>query len=659
MAAIPSQNAGERKRASPAATSRSASAAVNGRGKPRSRRLWLAVGGAALLAVAGGLELLHRHTALSPPRAAAPAAPEDPVEARLRSAAEARPNDAAARLELGRYDEDHARPFEAMSEYAEAKRLKPEDRELPLHLASVLRTGHIVDVAAAQLREALQAQPGDPEARQRLAELYLATADPQQARAAMEEQRAAVWQDADAVIMLGRALQASGDVAGAVSAFKRSLALRSQQAEAWYRLGRVYLAVGQIKEARDGFFHATMADRSHAEYPFYAGMTYLQGHGAAEMAPAINFFKLALALKPSYTEADDEYGVALERMGRRQEALTRYSRAILDDLNAPDANLALARGFAAAGNRADAHRYLGRYYDLTDRPAEAAREFRAMAAAAPKNVQPALLEGQIYIRTQENARAVAVTEAALKQHPNDPQLLERLAVLKINRGDLPYARRLLHQWLTLMPKASRPLWLLGRCDLADMQYAGAIAWLEKAVAKQPFNGHYLAFLGGALLKLGTPASEDRAVEVLAKAVAQEPDNAEYRDLYAQSLQRRGRYEEARRQYLQALDTDPYRISCYSPITDLAWRLHRPGAAAFFPPVIRAVQQRLSEEVSLWRQVWDHPEDAAAHLKLAHFLCRTADLTKARYQLEQVLELRPDSREARQLLATVRRAQEAL
>src|SRR5438270_5441593 len=101
--------------------------------KPRVRRLWLALAGAALLTLLGGLGLLRRHAALSSARAVVSAPPEDPTEARLRSAAEARPNDAAARLELGRYYEEHARPFEAISEYAEAKHLKPADAELSLH----------------------------------------------------------------------------------------------------------------------------------------------------------------------------------------------------------------------------------------------------------------------------------------------------------------------------------------------------------------------------------------------------------------------------------------------------------------------------------------------------------------------------------------------
>src|SRR5260370_30012326 len=140
-----------------------------------------------------------------------------------------------------------------------------------------------------------------------------------------------------------------------------------------------------------------------------------------------------------------------------------------------------------------------------------------MAAAAPKSVSPALLESQVYSRTQQDARAVAVIEAALKRHPDDAQLLERLAALKIQRGDRPYARRLLHHWLDLYPKASLPCWLLGRCDYGDLKYAGGIAWEEKAVRQQLKNPDYLAFLPRGLLEGGTPGSLDRAAQVCAQA----------------------------------------------------------------------------------------------------------------------------------------------
>jgi tetratricopeptide (TPR) repeat protein len=630
--------------------------------RPHARRVrWLALAGTALLALIAGAGLLRWRLSRSPKPQSAIRNPqsEDPTEARLRRAVAARPDDGAARRELGSYYEEHARPFEAMWEYAEARRHQPTDTDLSVRLASVLQNGGLVDLATAQLVQALRADPVSLELRPHLAELYLKVAEPQRARRVMEARRSSVWQDAEAVTVLGRALHAAGDAEGASAAFKRSLALQPQQAEVWYRLGRLYLGLGRSEEARDALFHAMTAGGSRPEYALYTGMTYLQQNRPADLETAISFFKEAVAARSNYAPAFYQHGVALQRLGRRKEALSRYSFAILSDTLYPEPNLLLGRGLAASGNARDGHRYLGRYYDLLDRPAEAAREFRAMRAAAPQSVQSVLLESQVYVRTQQEARAVAVTEAALQRRPNEVQLLERLAVLKINRGDRPYARRLLHRWLKLNPKASRPCWLLGRCDFGDLKYSDGIAWEEKALQRQPRNPDYLAFLGGGLLKLGTPGSLDRAAQVLSQAVALSSDNPEYRDLYAQALQRLGRYEEARRQFLQALDIDSLRVSCYAPLAQLAWRLNRPAPAALYPPIIRSVQQRRTEEGLLWSRVWHHPEDAEAHLKLAHFLCRTADLTKARRQLDQALELRPNWPAARQLLATVLRAQEAM
>jgi tetratricopeptide (TPR) repeat protein len=609
------------------------------------------------LAAAGGLWRWH---ALSRPAAPALSAPgEDPEEIRLRRAAEARPHDAAARMALGQYYEQRARPFEAVWEFTEARHLAPSNPEVPLHLAAALQAGEAGSLATAPLRDARRARPDDLAARRALAELCLSMAQPDQARAALEGQRAALWQDLDSVLVLGRARHAAGDDAGAMAAFKQAISLEPRQARAWYELGRLYLGLGRLAEARDAFNHAITGDASRPEYRYHVGLTYLQEGGATNAGRAMVLFKEALSLQSNYAPAYYQQGVALERQGRRREALSDYSFSILADTSYPEPNLALGRGSAAVGDARDAGRYLGRYYDLIDRPDLAVREFQAMQRVERESVQPVLLMGQVLIRTGQSDRAVALTEAALKQHPDDAQLLERLAVLKINRGDRGYARRLLHHWLKLEPKAARPCWLLGRCDLGDLRYAEGVAWLEKAVARQPKNPHFLGFLGAGLMRMGTPESLARAAEVLGNAVQLGPEDAEYRDLYGQVLQGLGRYEEARRQFLRALNAEPYRVACYTPLLQIAHRLNCPGAAAFLPTVTRAVQQRVSEESLLWPHVWEHPEDADGHLKLARLLCRLGKLDKARNQLQQAVKTRSGWPEAQRLLATVRRCQEAL
>jgi tetratricopeptide (TPR) repeat protein len=619
----------------------------------RQRMGWLAA--AVALVVVGGLSLAHWRLAAPSPPLAAPTT--DPAERVLIQAVEADPGSAKARLELGRFYQGTARPFLALWQLAEAGRLAPADPEALLATGQVLRAGSVVDMANVHLAAAVRRRPDDLKLRRELADLCLATAQPQQALRLLAERRDQVAADGEAVVLLGRARQASGDLTGAVAAFQQALKLDSHENEAWYRLGRCYLERGEVTKARDALTHAMFGAAGRPERPFYLGMTYMQSSQPGDLDRAISFFKDALSYKGNFAPAHYEYGVAREREGDRKDALSRYSFAILADAQYAEPNLPLSRALAARGETREAHRYMGRYYDLKDRPEDAVREF--LQLGRPGDPQTALLAGQVLLRTQQSPRAVALTEAALKKAPDNPALLERLAVLKINRSDRPAARKLLMHWLEVQPKASAPCWLLGRCDMGDLRYQEAVSWLEKAIARQPENPHYLGFLGGALLKMGAPAARERAAQVLAKSVSLAPDNAEYRDLYGQTLLRLGRDDEARRQFLQALDADPLRISCFTPVTQLAWRLKAPGAGELFARVTRSVQQRVNEENVLWPNAWRNPRDVPGRVKLARHFCLTGELTKARDQLEQVLARQPSLAEARQLLTTVERCREVL
>jgi tetratricopeptide (TPR) repeat protein len=611
----------------------------------------------ALLALLGAASLSLWQEMRPAPRSTTTTVIEDAAETRLRQAVEARPGDVAARLALGGYLEQQARPFEAMWEYAGTRHLAAAHPALPGRMAAVLREGEAIDQAAAPLVEALRARPRDMALRRQLAELRLAMGEPGMARQVMEAHRELVWQHSGSAITLGRARQAAGDVAAATAAYQRAMALDPKSGDAYYRLGRLYLQQGESDRARDAFFHAMFLQQSNPDYPFYAGMAYLQQAGTGDAERALRFFKDTLVLNSRYAPAHYQSGRALERMGRRSAALSRYSLALIADGSLAEATQALGRGLATVGNAADAHRYLGKYYDLIDRPAAAVAEFRRMEAAAPQSVDPALLIGQVYMRTRQSPRAVAVTEAALKRHPDDPQLLERLTVLKINLGDWAAARRFLERWMQAEPKSSRPYWLMGRCELGDQKYQEAITWLEKAVAREPRNPHYLGYLGAALLKQDAAASRERAAQVLAEAVALAPDEAEYRELYGQALQRLGQDEPARRQFLRALDADPSRIGAYLSVSQTARRLNQPGSAAYFAAMVRSVQARESEETRLWTRVWRRPAEAASRLELARFLCRTGQLDRARNQLEEAVTLQPTSAEARALLATVQRCKD--
>lgn len=615
---------------------------------------WVAGIGVLAALIVGGVQVTTKREAPAPP----PAADLDAEESRLLQAVASRPNDASARVELGRYFEAREGSFEAMWEYAEARALAPEDAHVPRREAAVLRAGQVVDLGTRRLEEALRAQPDDLDTRAALANAYLATARAADARALMEARSDDVWKDAESVLALGQARHAAGDDAGARAAFDRSIALENRGHRAWYALGRLHLREGRSEQARDALLHAMVAERSRPEYPFTVGLTHLQEGGPENVRRALGYFKEAVALDGNFARAHYHAGAALERQGNRRQALTHYSLALLGDSDYPEPNLALGRGLTGAGEARQAHRFFGRWADITDRPERAAREFAAMAEGA-EGVLPALLVSQVYIRTQQTAKATPAIEAALARYPKDTRLLERLASLKIQLGDRVAARRLLNRWLELAPTAATPHWLLGRCDLGDMKYAEGIARLERAVALDPKSAHPHGFMGAALMRLGTPEGNARAVEALRQAVTLAPNDAQYHDFYGQALGRVGRHEEARREFLKALNVDPSRVACLTPLSQLAWRLQRTGPSTLFAAVTRSVQRRVTEESLLWPHVWQNPTDDEGRLKLARFFCETGHLDRARHQLDQILERRPTHAAARALLATVLRCQEAL
>jgi Flp pilus assembly protein TadD len=255
---------------------------------------------------------------------------------------------------------------------------------------------------------------------------------------------------------------------------------------------------------------------------------------------------------------------------------------------------------------------------------------------------------------QQNARALALARQASERFPRSPEVREQLTALLILTNDHEAAAQLCQAWLREDPGAAQPLWMLGRIAAAGLRFDEAVRYYEQALVKQPDNATFLEALGEVLL--AAPGSEHlpRAVTTLGRAVALAPQDAKARHQLGLALMRAGRLEEARRQMLRSLDLDPNRGPVYSTLVQLARRLRQPGPAALFAPIVREVEGRLRDELTLWRRTWDHPEDPEGHVALARFLVQTGDPRRAESQLEEALALRPRWPQAEAELARVRR-----
>jgi tetratricopeptide (TPR) repeat protein len=591
-----------------------------------------------------------------------PDALEQPL---LEQVAAASPNDPTPARLLGDHYRDSARPFAALWAYSLAAGAQPGDLATTLGLAGALERALFYDEAIARLRQVLAREPAQPQAAAQLAELYLRTGRPEAALPVLRQAGTALTSGAEGAVLEGRVLQALGDAGGAMQAYRHAIGQNGSDAGAFHRLGLLAFAQGDLFSARQNLGAARVLAPTNPRYDVDLGRTYAASPKREEWDQAARCYMEAVKRSPRFAPAYYEAGAWYSRHGRWREAVERLDAAVASDAGHADAHELLARALEALGSRAEAHRHRGMAYTARELRMAALREYQAWAALDPKNPEAELEVAQAYFATQHVDQAKARLEKARLRFPRNTGVRERLIAFHLLEADRARARRLAEEWLREEPDSLPALYLLGRATLDEQQPAEGIRLFEQLLAREPENPQWLGTLGEALLKLPDTASVPRAVALLARAAAGSPDEARWRLLLAQGLQRLGRVEEALRQALRALDLDPHQSAAYTQVVQLTRRERGRSAGrqesplALYASLVRTVEARLREEMRLWQATWQRPRDPDAYAALGRFLIRTGNLEKAEGQLAEALRLRPDWPEVRARLAQVRRLREVL
>jgi tetratricopeptide (TPR) repeat protein len=134
-------------------------------------------------------------------------------------------------------------------------------------------------------------------------------------------------------------LQRAGRAAEAVDAYRRLLARDPQQPECWFNLALLLRALRRLPEALDAYQRALETGVSRPEEA-HLNRAVIYTDFLGEHAAAERELRAALALNPAFTPALLNLGNLCEDLGRREEALAAYERALARE---PRQALALAR----------------------------------------------------------------------------------------------------------------------------------------------------------------------------------------------------------------------------------------------------------------------------------------------------------------------------
>ena len=353
-------------------------------------------------------------------------------EALLTLAARGRPRDAAVQMRLGLARASLRRPQEALACYARALTLDANLAEAWFHRAQALRDVGRDEDALASLREALKVTPT-------LAEAWLNS---------------------------GNILTDMGRLDEAVAAYDKAITSNPSLAAAWFNRGNALRALGRLEEAVTNFdgailrapnFFEAAANRANALTSMKKYAEALEAHlHAVEIRPldpdgwmnrgvalkesghpeeGLRCLRRALELQPRHVEALYNLGIVLRELRRAHESLAAFDAAL--HLQPRHALAMNCRGLALRdlGRIDEALASFDKSLAINPRQIEAlinraallnstrggSREALALLERAlsidPNSVEAWVGRGHVLFEINENDRAIACYQEALKRDP--------------------------------------------------------------------------------------------------------------------------------------------------------------------------------------------------------------------------------------------------
>jgi tetratricopeptide (TPR) repeat protein len=250
----------------------------------------------------------------------------DEAIAQYRQALKIRPDYVEAHNNLGLALAGRGQVDEAIVHYRKALELKPDYQDAHNNLGLALAGRGQVDEAIAQYRKALEIKPDFA-----VADINLgaALADRGQVDEAIVQYRKALEINPDSGLAhnnLGLALGRRGQIDEAIAQYRKALEIRPDDVEAHDNLGLALARHGQFDEAIAQYQKALEIKPDDVKAHNNLGAA-LAGRGQFDQA--IAHYRTALKIKPDYVAAHINLGDALAGRGRLDDALVHY-RTVLD-----------------------------------------------------------------------------------------------------------------------------------------------------------------------------------------------------------------------------------------------------------------------------------------------------------------------------------------
>ena len=220
--------------------------------------------------------------------------------------------------------------------------------------------------------------------------------------------------------------------------------------------------------------------------------------------------------------------------------------------------------------------WLARLMDQIGRSDDAKALYSGVDAGSPYDVQAELSLATVYLREDDDEKALALLEKSYARNPINAtrQTLGRVRVFRENyAAALPIYDALVKSLSDEALKADvEPLYFRGICYERLKQWDKAVADFRRVLEIDPENPDALNYLGYTWVDRGENLTE--AFEMIRKAVRLEPESGAITDSLGWAHYKLGQYDEAKIHLEKAVVLTPASATIVDHLGDVYWKLGR-------------------------------------------------------------------------------------